>query len=204
MKRILVLMSVLALICCKSKNNKIDTLGELKEAAEKSEAAVQKATDRWEERKKKGDTIAIPYKDLQAYLPEISGYTKDGDPSGEQTNFPGMGSWSNARQQYSNGDKRVEVSLADYNGSHGTFGAATAVYAMGFSSENDTRKEGSVDLGIKDAVAYETIYKKEPRSKLVLIVADRFFVELESDGNNDESFLRGIAKNMKLSDLASK
>ncbi len=204
MKRLFALMSVLALICCKSKNNKIDTLGELKEVAEKSEAAMQKATDRWEERKKKGDTISVPYKDLQAYLPEISGYTKDGDPSGEQTNFPGMGSWSNAKQQYINGDKRVDVSLADYNGSHATFGGLTALYTMGFSSENDTRKEGSVDLGIKDAVAYETIYKKEPRSKLVVIVADRFFVELESDGENDESFLRGIAKNMKLSDLASK
>ena len=204
MKRLFALMSVLALICCKSKNNKIDTLGELKEASEKAAAATEKAKDRWEERRKKGDTIAIPYKDLQSYLPEIAGYSKDGDPSGEQTSFPGMGSWSNAKQQYSNGDKHVDVSIADYNGSQATYGGVTALYAMGFSSENDTRKEGTVDLGIKDVVAYETIYKKEPRSKLVLIVADRFFVELESDGNNDESFLRGIAKNMKLSDLASK
>jgi hypothetical protein len=116
----------------------------------------------------------------------------------------GLGSWSQTRQDYINSDKRVDITISDYNGYETGFAGISAIYAMGFSSENDSKKEGSVDLGIKDVVAYETIYKKEPRSKLVLIVADRFFVELDSDGNNDENFLRGIAKNMKLPELAGK
>jgi len=204
MKRIIALLCVAALVCCKSKNNKIDTLGELKEATEKASTAMEKSKDRWEERKQKGDTIAIPYKDLQAYLPEISGYTKDGEPSGEQTNMPGMGSWSNAKQRYKDGDKEVDITITDYNGAQGAFSGVTALYMMGYSSENDTKKESTVDMGMKDVVGYETIYKKEPRSHLVVIAADRFFIELDCEGNNDESFLKGIAKSMKLSDLASK
>jgi len=204
MKSIIALLSVLALVCCKSKNNKIDTLGELKEATEKAANAVEKSKDRWEERKQKGDTIAIQYKDLQAYLPEISGYTKDGEPSGEQTNMPGMGSWSQAKQRYKDGEKEVDVTITDYNGAQSAYAGVTMLYSMGYSSENDTKKESAVDMGMKDVVGYETIYKKDSRSHLVVIVADRFFIELDSEGNNDENFLKGIAKSMKLSELASK
>ena len=204
MKRIIALLCVLAIVCCKSKNNKIDTLGELKEASEKAATAVEKSKDRWEERKQKGDTIAIPYKDLQSYLPEISGYTKDGEPSGEPTNMPGMGSWSHATQRYKNGDKEVDIKITDYNGAQAAYAGVTMLYSMGYSSENDTKKESAVDMGMKDVVGYGTIYKKEARSSLVVIVASRFFIELDSEGDNDENFLKGIAKSMKLSELASK
>ena len=84
------------------------------------------------------------------------------------------------------------------------FSGVTAMYKMGYSMEDDNEKSGTVDIGIKDVAAYETIYKKDKRSKLVLIVADRFMIELENEGSEDPEFLRSVAKNMKLSELAAR
>ena len=158
---------------------------------------------RWEQRKAKGDTLAMPYKDLQAYFPDISGYTKDGGPKGSQMNLPGMGSWSEAEQDYTAADKRVSIKMVDYNAAWQTFQGITAIYSMGFSTEDDTKKQAQADVGIKDVYAYQTTYKVEKKSELVLVVAERFYITLNSDGENSESFLKDIAKNMKLDKLAS-
>ena len=177
---------------------------DLPKVAEKMSEGVKDAQDRWAARKAKGDTLAMPYKDLEAYLPEVSGYTKDGGPKGSQVNMPGTGGWSEVEQRYVNGEKNVDIKIMDYNASQMGFMGVTAMYKMGFSSEDDTKKEGTVDIGMKDVAAFETVYKTEQRTKLTLIVADRFYIELENDGTNDPEFLRSVAKNMKLSELASK
>jgi len=161
---------------------------DLPKVADKMSEGVKEAQDRWAARKAKGDTLAMPYKDLQGYLPEVSGYTKDGGPKGSQMNMPGMGGWSEAEQRYINGEKKVEVKIMDYNASQMCFMGLTAIYKMGFSSEDDTKKEGSVDLGMKDVAAFETIYKTEQRSKLILIVADRFYIDLENDEPTIQSY----------------
>ena len=157
---------------------------------------------KWEMRKSKGDTLAMPYKDLQAYLPEISGYTKEGGPKGSQMNMPGMGSWSEAEQEYTAGDKRLSVKMVDYNAAWQAFQGITAIYSMGFSTEDDTKKQAQADMGIKDVYAYLTTYKTEKKSELVLVVGQRFYITLNSDGENGDSFLKDIAKSMKLEKLA--
>jgi hypothetical protein len=195
---------------CKGKSKepladgKVESASEAKEVADKIQDAQAESSDRWEARKAKGDTLAMPYKDLQNYLPEISGYNKDGGPKGSQVNMPGMGSWSQAEQRYSNGDKNIRVELVDYNSAHQAFAGVTAIYKMGYSSEDDTKKQGSADLGIKDVGAYETIYKDGSRAELAIIVADRFFVNIQSNGDNSPETVRSVAKSMKLGELASK
>jgi hypothetical protein len=192
---------------CRSKEKKIgeiNSLSDLKDYADNIVEETKKSQERSDERKKKGDTLAIPYKDLEAYLPQISGYTNEAGPKGSQMNTPGLGSWSQAEQEYQNGDKRVEVQIMDYNAAHQAFIGLTSMYGLGMSYEDDDKKQGGVDIGVKDVKGYETIYKKDNRSELVLVVGDRFVISLKSDGNNDENFLRSIAKDMKLQELASK
>ncbi len=164
---------------------------------------VEAKNARWEMRKAKDDTLAMPYKDLQAYLPEISGYTKTGGPKGSQMNLPGMGSWSEAEQEYGAADKMLSLKIVDYNAAWQAFQGITAIYSMGFSTEDDTKKQAQADMGIKDVNAYQTTYKTEKKSELVLVVGERFYITLESDGENSESFLKDIAKNMKLDKLAA-
>lgn len=199
-----------ALPACKDKSDKpledgkVETAAEAQEVANAVQQSQEEANDRWASRKAKGDTVAMPYKDLQAYLPEISGYTKDGEPKGSQVAMPGMGSWSNTEQRYTNGDKSIDVQIADYNSAYTAFAGVTAVYKMGFSAEDDQKKQGATDLGLKDVAAYETIYKDGSKAELNLIVADRFFINIVSNGDNSSDVVRSVAKNMKLDDLATK
>ena len=157
---------------------------------------------RYEQRKAKGDTLAMAYKSLQAYLPDVNGYTKDGGPKGSQFNAPGMGSWSEASQEYTNGDKTLSIKIVDYNSAYQALQSVSMVYGMGWSSEDDQKKEGAADLGIKDVSGYETIYKTEKRQDLTIVIADRFFITLEGHGEEDANFLHGVAKSLKLQELA--
>lgn len=198
----------LAIVSCRSKSDKtvgeISSLGDLKDYAENIVEETKKSEEKSNERRKRGDTLAMPYKDLQAFLPQINGYVSEEGPKGSQTNTPGLGSWSQAEQEFTSNDKRVSVSIMDYNAAHQAFIGLTSMFGMGMSFEDDNKKQSGVDLGMKDVKAYETIYKKDKRAELVMVVGDRFIVELKSDGDNDENFLRSVAKNMNLEKLAAK
>ena len=80
----------------------------------------------------------------------------------------------------------------------------TAMFGMGFSSEDDDKKQASVDVGVKNVAAYETLYKKEKRAEMSMVAGDRFIINIESNGVGDEDFIRSVAKSMNLSGLASK
>jgi hypothetical protein len=206
---ILVSGTLSVLISCKGKDKDIgaiDTISELKDYAETVVEETKKSESRIEERRKKGDTLAIPYKDLQNYLPQVSGYSSEEGPKGSQTSTPGMGSWSQTEQRFRNGDdKSFNVSIMDYNAAHQAFVGLTSMYALGMSYEDDNKRQSAVDLGLKDVKAYETIYKKDKRQELMLVVADRFIVDMKAEGEEDENFLRNIAKNnMNLQELASR
>ena len=192
---------------CKGKAKKdgpIESLSDVKEYSEKVKESMDASTNKMEARRAKGDTLAMPYKDLEAYLPEISGYTKEGEPKGSQMNMPGMGSWSQAEQEYKNGDKTLKVQIMDYNAAYQAFVGLTAMYKMGFSQEDGDKKQGAADLGIKDVAAYETVYKKDQRGELTVIAGERFLIQINSDGSNDPSLLYSTAKSIKLDDLAAK
>lgn len=187
-------------------DGKINSLSDLEAVGQRMEEASSQANSRWEERRAKGDTVALPYKELQQFLPDnVDGYAREGGPSGTQTNVPGMGSWSEAKQNYARDEERkLEIKIVDYNSAMSAFGAMTSFYSLGFSSEDDYKKEAAVDLGVKDVVAYETVYKTNPRSSMVLIVADRFLITLENNGAQDEELLRRVVKDIDLAKMVGR
>ena len=213
MKKLLVVAIVPALLlfACKDKNEpdikvkdgKVSVTDAAK-VAKKMGDEVEKAKDRWEERRAKGDTLAMPYKELQAFLPDISGYTKKGGPRGSQMNMPGMGSWSETEQRYENGDKKIRLKIIDYNASQMGFLGVTAAFRMGFSSEDDNKRTGSVDLGLPGVAAYETVYKQREDAELVAVAGDRFYIEAKLDGSNDIDELKTVVKSVINAGLSSK
>lgn len=202
MKKYFLPAALLASIISSCGGNKIEVkdgevgISDALQAAKALSEGVTEANDRWEERKKRGDTAAIAYKELETFLPEISGYTKDGGPKGNQTNMPGLGSWSQTEQAYVNGDKRIKVSIADYNSSQMAFSTATALYKLNISSEDDTKRQGSVDLGMKDVAGYETVYKERQEAELAVIAGDRFYISIDANGSNDIDQLKSIGKDI--------
>ena len=132
----------------KTKDGEI-TVNNIQEAGEQIKEATEDAEKRRQERKAKGDTQAMNYKDLQKYLPDVAGYEKDGDPEGESMSMPGFGSFSKAEQQYKSGDKTIDVELLDYNQSALGFTTAATMFSMNIQMENDSEKSGSFDTGMK-------------------------------------------------------
>ena len=194
-------------VCLLSAGLLVSSCGKVKEAANAAEGlknyaeGMKESASKMEERRAKGDTISMPYADLQKMLPSsISGYTKDGDPKGESINMMGM-SYSTASQVYKSGDGEITVNIMDYNASYAAFGAATAMFATGFSVDNDQEHLGAVDLGISGVKAWEDVKKKEKSSTVMAGVNDRFLVSVEGR-NVDADVVKAAIKAVDFNKLA--
>ena len=133
----------------------------------------------------------------------MSGFEKDGGPSGSSTNMMGV-SLSTCEQKFKKGDAQISVTLTDYNAGYADFMGVTAMMKAGFSSEDDTQRTGPVKIDIEGVSAYETVRKQDKSASLVLAIADRFFIEIKGNNLDNTDALVEIAKGMKLSDLAAK
>jgi hypothetical protein len=195
------------LVCLVSAGILILSCGKVKEATNAAEGlknyaeGLKESTSKMEERKAKGDTISMPYADLQKMLPSgISGYNKEGDPKGESINMMGM-SYSTASQVYKSGDGEITLNIMDYNASYAAFGAATAMFATGFSVDNDQEHLGAIDLGISGVKAWEDVKKKEKRSTVMAGVNDRFLVTAEGR-NVEPDAVKSAIKSVDFNKLA--
>jgi outer membrane murein-binding lipoprotein Lpp len=176
-------------------------LSKLKDAGEKLEANMEAAKDRRAERVKNGDTLALPYKDLEKYLPgEVSGYTA-AEPSGQSMKTAGM-AFSNAERKFTKDSVEVTVKIIDYNGANQLYQGASAMFSLGLESEDDDSltKEARLDLdGVKGS---ETFHKKTGEADLTLAVGDRFLVTISGTKQKDLAQVEAVAKNMNLDALA--
>jgi hypothetical protein len=184
-----------------------ETTQALKNVEQMSEAAsdIQAATDKYEQRRKEriknGDTIAMPYKDLQVFLPaSISGYTA-GEPSGETVNMPGM-STSTASRDYTKGNDNVSVEIMDFNGASGLWIGATAVFKANLSMEDDNQKSGTFQTGNERISGWEEYQKQGKDAKVMYMVGDRFMVTVSATNQSSTEFCKSIGKSIDLAKLA--
>lgn len=201
-----ILSASYGLISCGATDKAKETannLSALKDMAENISKTAESMNDKQAERKAKGDTLAMPYKDLQAYLPILSDFEKDGNPEGESMNMTGM-SFSVASQKYKRGVESIKVSITDYNAAYSAFMGVTALMNAGFSVENDNEIARGVDLGIVGLKGYESIKKKEKNGSLLVAAADRFFISVEGSNIENAEVLKDVAKSIDLKGLASK
>ncbi len=166
--------------------------------AENMKAAEVRQTDRV----KRGDTLAINYKELEKRLPAtLAGYTVVGEPEGQSMQMSGM-HYSSAKQKYRKDDQSMTVTILDYNGAASMFTAATMMMNTGLEIENDDQIMRGTDLGIAGVKAYETFGKKDHQATLMTSVADRFFVTVEATGQQDTNLVKDVAKSLNLAELA--
>jgi hypothetical protein len=166
---------------------------------DKTLADIDKAK---EERKKRGDTLAMNYKDLQKYLPKSpKGYELKGSMKGETLNMTGL-SFSKATAEYKKGDDEIEVALFDYNQAFQVFQGLAMIWSMGISEENDERKAGTINY--KGHKGWEEFNKKTKDAKILLGINDRFYLEVKAENQKDTDFLKSIIDEMNIADLSSK
>jgi hypothetical protein len=198
LKTILTLLSVSLFLSC----GKVREAANVVEAVTNLEKTTQQSSDKMKERQERGDTLAIPYKDLQGYLPSsVSDFEKDGEPSGESVNAMGM-SYSVANQMFSKGDSKINISLMDYNAAFGVLSMATTMLSSGYSVDNDTEHIGSVKFEQEGMKGWEDFKKKEKRGTVTVVINDRFLINIEASNIESTERLQEIVKSMDLKKLS--
>ncbi|RSK24087.1 hypothetical protein [Hymenobacter metallilatus] len=206
MKKLVTLLlstSLLATSCEQAQKAKesYSAISKLKEAGEKMETTMNEAKSQREERVKRGDTLSMPYKDLQAYLPaEVSGFTA-ANPTGQSMKMSGI-AFSTAGRDFTKDSVTVKTELIDYNGANQLYQGASAMLGLGLESEDDDQLTKSTTLGIKGASGMETYRKKDRQAELMLAVGGRFLVKITADKQPDLTLVESVAKRMDLEKLA--
>jgi hypothetical protein len=171
------------------------------EIVDQTNANNDLAQKRMEERRQKGDTLAMPYKKLQEYLPSApAGYTAE-DPAGESMNMPGA-SYSQARIRFTKGNDEITVTMTDYNQAYAIYQGAVAVWAMGMEFDNDTETAKGYKLPYELSGGWERFEKNSKNATLTLGVGSRFFIEVKASNQNNTDFVKSLANSMKLEELS--
>ena len=177
-------------------------LEKLSEASKDISASMDKAKEERAEREKRGDTLSLPYKELQQYLPTtVSGYTP-GELKGQSQTMSGM-AFSSAEHTFTKApDEEVEVSLIDYNGSNQLYQGAAAMMSLGIEQEDDEHIVGPTAVKADGVKGMDTFYKKEGRAEMTLAVGGRFLLTLKANKQKDLALLKSVAEEMDLEKLA--
>ncbi|RZK27692.1 MAG: hypothetical protein EOO63_12875 [Hymenobacter sp.] len=176
-------------------------LSKLKDAGEKLEANMDAAKDRRAERVKNGDTLSLPYKDLENYLPaEVSGYTAAA-PSGQSMKTAGM-AFSSAERTFTRDTADVKVSIVDYNGANQLYQGASAMFSLGLESEDDESLTKEAKLNLDGVKGSETFHKKTGGADMTLAVGDRFLVTITGTKQPDLTLVETVAKRIDLEKMA--
>ncbi|GAB3830774.1 hypothetical protein GCM10028821_19640 [Hymenobacter jeollabukensis] len=151
----------------------------------------------------RSDTISLHYETLQRFLPEhVAGFVREGSPQGESVQLGGI-SYSTCEQHYRKGNQRLKVQLVDYNGAQALYAGATALMSTDIWQESDEQLMRGCDLGLPGVRGYETVQKLERRAAVALGVGDRFFVSVESTGQEDTRLVKAVARTLDLRGLAA-
>ena len=202
------LAAVLLLAGCeqaKEAKNAYNVVTHAAEASKEVAAGLDDAQARQAERVKNGDTLALPYKELQKYLPEtVPGFPTADDLAGQTMQMPGM-HYSQAFRAFHHGDKQqLTVMLVDYNGAGELFTAASGMMALGMEMEDEDQRMSSADLGQKGLKAIEFYEKKKRGAKIVVAINDRFMVTVEATDQPDTEAVKSVAKSLKYDNLLAK
>jgi hypothetical protein len=207
---LLVIATLVLVSACGEKAKEVKDLMEFAQKApemgKQMENAQAQAEQRWNDRKQKGDTLALNFKELQKYLPaSISGYTAE-VPGGESVNMAGM-SFSQASIKFAKpaADGSTEyfsIDIMDYNAQSALFSAASFWWISGFSREDGNGFERGFDPGVKDCYGFEKFTNSSKEAEITLAVGYRFIVQIKADNQTGTDFAKGVIKSMNLSALA--
>jgi hypothetical protein len=158
--------------------------------------------ERLKARRAKGDTLAMPYAELEKFLPTSEdGYTA-GKPNGASINMSQV-SYSAADVTFKkdNGDI-IKVSIIDYNQAYQIYNQASLAWSMGMSVDSPNEKAEVVKLDNTNG-GWEAYRKNSKEADITLGIGSRFFVKVEATNQTDVDMVKSIAKSIDLAKLAS-
>lgn len=170
-----------------------EAMHQVSKAAENVTAAADESKKVIDERKAKGDTVAMPYAELQKFLPEsLSGYKLEEAPSGASQNMGGF-SMSNAEQKWvstggdTNNPARVHISIVDFGGGEAGYTMSAApLMAMNFSTEDAHQRTQSLKLDVPYTWASENYNKDNKEARVTAITRYRYTINVEATNQADD------------------
>jgi hypothetical protein len=140
----------------------------------------------------------VSFRDLQALLPSISGWTMN-KPRGERMTSPVAFSQTEAR--YTNGDQRIDVKIVDSGFHQMLLAPWTLFLARGYEKETESGYEKSVSLG--DNPGFEKWNSDNDSGELNVVVGKRFLVSVEGRKVADTKVLHEFVSKVDTAKLAS-
>ncbi|WP_420154639.1 hypothetical protein [Siphonobacter sp.] len=179
-----------------------DGYQQMTQAARNVSEGTEAINKKVEERRAKGDTLALPFRTLAQFMPaEVAGYETDGEPSGQTTNNEGF-SFSSYELKYKKGEEsEVKIELADYNASAALLSMATVAMSSGMEIENENQITKSWATGMESVRGYEEFYKKGKQAKVTISVGERFLVQVSATNQENTDFVKEVAQSLKLKEL---
>jgi len=173
-------------------SNSVEAMARAVANAPKVEAAMETAEQFQQERVARGDTLAMPYAELQQYLPSsVDGYSAEGEPSGSQQSMPGF-SMSQTQQTWvgsADGDgntPEVEVTLVDFGGTQQAYAMMAAPLLMGFSQEDDHQRVGSIPIDVAHSAGWQEYDKDSKDAKVTAITRYRYVITVEARNQGED------------------
>jgi hypothetical protein len=140
----------------------------------------------------------VSFRDLQAVLPEVSGWTMD-KPRGERMTSPIA--FSQTETSYDKGDARIDVKIVD-SGFNQMLMAPWAMFlGAGYERETDEGYEKAVT--IDGNPGFEKWNTESKDGELNIVVAKRFLVTVEGRGIEDISVLHDVFSKLDTGKLAA-
>ncbi len=205
---IFLLFSTIFFISCGEKYEELKNVAEViknaPEAVDDMTKSIDNADKKREERRKKGDTLALHFSELQKFLPEsLSGF-KSEEPSGQTTNITGF-SMSQVERTYVDeaNDRHIHITLMDYNEAYALFAGVAYWGALGLSQETSDGFQKSFKSDIVDVTGLEEYSKSGKSAKINYAIGYRFILTIEDNNATGTEFIKDIANKMDLKKLAN-
>ncbi len=139
----------------------------------------------------------VNWRELVPFLTDVPGFEAEGNAEGS-TMTMGTYKVSQAEREYSSGEKELRITIID--GAYAQMAYAGIKMAMNF--EMDTSEEYVKKVTITGFPGIEKYAYEDKEGQVMLLVADRFVVQLEEDNIPDTSELKEIAEMLDLDGLA--
>ena len=183
--------------------NTVNVLQNVDDISRNMEEGAKTAEKKMQERRQRGDTVAMHYDKLKAYMPtDLQGFTLDGDPKGEVMKNAGF-SYSTITQNYKKGNSTLKVTLTDYNGVGMLYTAAFGMFGVGgLEIENDQEMVKGWDTKISEVKGFEKFRKKEKNASATVGSVERFMLNVEASEQENTETVKAVAKSANWGELS--
>ena len=158
----------------------------------------------YNERKEKGDTVAMPYADLQKMLPSApSDYTAAEEPSGSSQSM-GAFSMSQTEARFvqpaaADGSvPTIQVSIVDFGGTQAAYGMMALPMMMNLSQEDAHHRMQTLKVDVPYTWGSEEFNKDDKTAKVTLVTRYRYVisVEVRNHGEDKSAMAKSLAEDV--------